>query len=360
MVVGFACASRELGSNIIYAKALYAIKALFPCRLIVFGNDMTTALYSQASHIDTLLDIGLDVRRLDSSSKENMSKQIALINSFACDYLILSDAKSSFLRFGLATNAKRVLCARKFVSLIAWRARSLPIYASKTYKQMSFENILLHLVRLINPKAFDAGIARLDFSPARLFAPKSIQAQADKILRYVYKKRFCQNRIAERLRDSRFIAINPFNVNNAYSLPQHAWLELIEKVCKTHQVLVITYPTVHREFMQALRDYKRQRGFESRNLIIFANNKLPHLIALITRASLCISPSTGTTHLALNLGIPSIGLYAQYDKVRWGHKDLHYITLEAPRDQLTKAQCQDIIQATIALLEQCLREAKTP
>lgn len=193
MVVGFVCASRELGSNVIYAKALYAIKALFSCRLIVFGNVTTTALYSQASHIDTLLDIGLDVWQLDSSPKESISKQIAAINSFACDYLILSDSKSSFLRFGLATNARRVLCARKFVSLFAWRARTLPIYASKTYKQMSFENILLHLVRLINPKAFDTSIARLDFSPARLCAPEPIQAQADTILRYIYKKRFAKS-----------------------------------------------------------------------------------------------------------------------------------------------------------------------
>ncbi|ETD26822.1 hypothetical protein [Helicobacter canis] len=193
MVVGFVCASRELGSNVIYAKALYAIKALFSCRLIVFGNATTTALYSQASHIDTLLDMGTDVWQLDSSSKENISKQIAVINSFACDYLILSDSKSSFLRFGLATNAKRVLCARKFVSLFAWRARTLPIYASKTYRQMSFENILLHLVRLINPKAFDTSIARLDFSPARLCAPEPIQAQADKILRHIYQKRFAKS-----------------------------------------------------------------------------------------------------------------------------------------------------------------------
>lgn len=191
MVVGCVCASRELGSNVIYAKALYAIKALFSCRLIVFGNATTTALYSQASHIDTLLDIGTDVWQLDSSSAR---EQIAAINSFACDYLILSDSKSSFLRFGLATNAKRVLCARKFVSLFAWRARTLPIYASKTYKQMSFENILLHLVRLINPKAFDTSIARLDFSPARLCAPEPIQAQADKILRHIYQKRFA-NRV---------------------------------------------------------------------------------------------------------------------------------------------------------------------
>lgn len=191
MVVGFVCASRELGSNIVYAKALCAIKALFACRLIVFGNATTTALYSQASHIDLLLDIGADV--WDPSSKENISKQIATINSFACDYLILSDSKSSFLRFGLATNARRVLCARKFVSLFAWRARTLPIYASKTYKQMSFENILLHLVRLINPKAFDTSIARLDFSPARLCAPEPIQAQADTILRYIYKKRFAKS-----------------------------------------------------------------------------------------------------------------------------------------------------------------------
>lgn len=357
MVVGFVCASRELGSNVIYAKALYAIKALFACRLIVFGNATTTALYSQASHIDTLLDMGTDVWQLDSSSAR---EQIAAINSFACDYLILSDSKSSFLRFGLATNARRVLCARKFVSLFAWRARTLPIYASKTYKQMSFENILLHLVRLINPKAFDTSIARLDFSPARLCAPEPIQAQADKILRHIYQKRFAKSCLGGGLEDSRLIVINPFNVNNAYSLPQHAWLELIAQVCKTHQVLVITYPAVHREFMQALRDYKRQRDFSSRNLIIFANNKLPHLIALMTRASLCISPSTGTTHLALNLGVPSIGLYAQYDKPRWGHKDLHYITLEAPRDQLTKAQCQKTIQATTALLEQYLRETKTP
>lgn len=354
MVVGFVCASRELGSNIVYTKALCAIKALFACRLIVFGNATTTALYSQASHIDLLLDIGADV--WDPISKENISKQIATINSFACDYLIVSDSKSSFLRFGLATNAKRVLCARKFVSLFAWRARTLPIYASRTYKQMSFENILLHLVRLINPKAFDTAITRLDFSPARLCAPESIQAQVDTILRYIYQKRFAKSCLGGGGYKSRLIVINPFNVNNAYSLPQHAWLELIAQVCKTHQVLVITYPAVHREFMQALRSYKQQRNFNSRNLIIFANNKLPHLIALITRASVCISPSTGTTHLALNLGVPSIGLYAQYDKPRWGHKDLRYITLESPRDQLTHAQCQKIIQATAALLEQCLRE----
>lgn len=58
--IGFLVASIELGSNVAYAKAIYALKALYPCKLIVFGNTITTALYSQAKHIDHLIDIAIN------------------------------------------------------------------------------------------------------------------------------------------------------------------------------------------------------------------------------------------------------------------------------------------------------------
>ena len=190
--IGFLVASIELGSNVAYAKAIYALKALYPCKLIVFGNTITTALYSQAKHIDHLIDIAINTWQITDKSPTAQksyaplrAKQIATISSFSCDYLILSDAKSAFLRFALATNAKRVLCARKFISLLAPRARTLPIYSKPKYKSMPFEHILLHLVRMIDTARYDEYIHSIPLlANARLHASPKVQEKIDKIFTY--------------------------------------------------------------------------------------------------------------------------------------------------------------------------------
>ena len=139
--------------------------------------------------------------------------------------------------------------------------------------------------------------------------------------------------------------INPFNINNSHTLPQNAWLDLIAKfsAISYFKVLIATYPKVHRDFMQALLSYD-----PSLKVLIFQNNNdLQNLIALTKMVHCLISPSTGTTHLAINLKIPTIGLYAEYDKNQWGHRDIHYISIPAPANMLTQEQCENIITQSL-------------
>ncbi len=351
--IAFVCAKKELGTSIAYLKTLYALKEIYKCRLIVFGNSLSKNLYEQCKFIDEHLDIGECNHHLKSTQTK---MQVATINSYCCDYLIAPDAKSTFLQFCLATNAKHIICALKFVSLFSLRTKTIPIYAKKVFKNMSYETKLLYFARKINPKLFDKYIPTLDFSKIQLcassIATQKVQAFfANTLTSYKLESNILDSTPPQQVENSTsrkrlfLVMINPFNINNSHTLPQNAWLDLIAKfsAISYFKVLIATYPKVHRDFMQALLSYD-----PSLKVLIFQNNNdLQNLIALTKMVHCLISPSTGTTHLAINLKIPTIGLYAEYDKNQWGHRDIHYISIPAPANMLTQEQCENIITQSL-------------
>lgn len=179
LTIGFLCGKKELGTSAAYCKALFALKQIYRCRLVLFGNAITQNLYSQCDFIDENLDMG----EPDTSIKSPKSReQIATINSCALDYLIVADAKSAFIRFCLTTSARRVICGLKAISLLSWRTRTIPIYASAKYANTHYDDLLLYFARRINPRIYEARVGEVDFSHARFYADDKAKQKVDVFL----------------------------------------------------------------------------------------------------------------------------------------------------------------------------------
>lgn len=169
------------------------------------------------------------------------------------------------------------------------------------------------------------------------------------------------------------ICINPFSNAATHTLPSQAFLELISKVLALPNVcvLLITFPTVHNEFVAQVQSHQELWTQKSKLFIYQNDNTVSNLIALLGFVSLLISPSTGTIHLASNLGIKTIGLYSRKDTTRWATQDKLYIIIPKEKSLLTQKHCAKIIDKTLIQIKslidsnalkpflECLRVAKS-
>lgn len=149
------------------------------------------------------------------------------------------------------------------------------------------------------------------------------------------------------------ICINPFSNAATHTLPLEVFLELISKVLALPNVcvLVITFPSVHNEFMSQVQSHQELWTQKSKLFIYQNDNTLSNLIALLGFQSLLISPSTGTIHLASNLGIKTIGLYSRKDTTRWATHDKLYTIIPKEKSLLTQKHCAKIIENTISQIQ---------
>lgn len=149
------------------------------------------------------------------------------------------------------------------------------------------------------------------------------------------------------------ICINPFSNAATHTLPLQAFLELISKVLALPNVcvLLITFPSVHNEFMSQVQSHRELQAQKSKLFIYQNDNTLSNLIALLGFQSLLISPSTGTIHLASNLGVKTIGLYSRKDTTRWATHDKLYTIIPKEKSLLTQKHCAKIIDKTIIQIQ---------
>lgn len=149
------------------------------------------------------------------------------------------------------------------------------------------------------------------------------------------------------------ICINPFSNAATHTLPSQAFLELISKVLALPNVcvLLITFPTVHNEFVAKVQSCHELQSQKSKLFIYQNDNTVSNLIALLGFVSLLISPSTGTIHLASNLGIKTIGLYSRKDTTRWATQDKLYIIIPKEKSLLTQKHCAKIIDKTLSQIK---------
>lgn len=149
------------------------------------------------------------------------------------------------------------------------------------------------------------------------------------------------------------ICINPFSNAATHTLPLEAFLELISKVLALPNVcvLIITFPSVHNEFVAKVHSHSELQAQKSKLFIYQNDNTLSNLIALLGFQSLLISPSTGTIHLASNLGIKTIGLYSRKDTIRWATQDKLYTIIPKEKSLLTQKHCAKIIDKTLSQIQ---------
>lgn len=324
-----------LGDNIFALEPLFALKAIFNCEVIVFGNAIMKNLLLHCDFVDSVHDIQGDI-----------ASHIDLFNSYNLDYAILTNCKRCYLYPLQESNVKTIITTTKIPSLFSTRCKTIPMHLLPKYRNMTRYEQGLSFVRKINPKLFDTKIKTICLDNAKV---KTTQEQKDKI------HSFLTNHIKTKKNDSKLILINPFSHTATHTLPLESYIEIIAHISKIQTCIpvIATYPQIHDYFVEALSTWKNETKQEISNLIIFQNDDdILNLAALIEQMDYVISPSTGTIHLASNLCVPTIGLFSQYDTKKWGTKSKQYVILPCEKTQMSEDDIQQAIAQTLHILQE--------
>lgn len=164
-----------IGDSIIALDSIYAIKALYPSAfLVVYTGDIGVRIFSKFDFIDEIVNI------------QNLSKEqiIKSLDSFAFDYLILTQPNRRHTSIASASNAKVIISYamwhnifRRFWGNIFNTKIFGKIFRKYEFRQfkrvfysVAFGNTpnykrLLSLVREIDAPHYDS--SKIDFTPAR-------------------------------------------------------------------------------------------------------------------------------------------------------------------------------------------------
>ncbi|WP_104762573.1 glycosyltransferase family 9 protein [Helicobacter aurati] len=337
MVVGF-IHHYGLGDNILSFQAMYECKRFYNCKLIVFGNALMQRLLQYCSFVDEVVNIHV------------LTKESALrIKEYRCNYILLTNPKSGYIR-DLAVCDTQVITGTKFSSLFSRYCKTVPLSLLPTYRRMGGAEKLCSLVRKINPFVYEFHKQLACMTMQSLLDLCKIQTSLE---HKVFITSFLQRAFASKT-CSYLIAVNPFAITSQHTLPLLAWLKLMYAISQiaSCKVLVITYPAVHDDFIKQVQKFGNDLDSE---LIVFQNtDDVLNLVEILSRVSLVISPSTGTIHVASNLGIPTLGLYSQKDTIKWGTRDKRYVIIDKTKDTLDLQHSDSIIQQVLQNLESLL------
>ncbi len=335
-----------LGDNIFTLEPLFALKKIFNCEVVVFGNAIMQNLLRYCDFVDVVHNIDSDI-----------ANHIATINMYNLDYVILVNCKRCYLRPLEQTNAKVIITTMKIPSLFSWRCKTIPLHFLPKYRRMPRYKQALCFIRKINPKIFDSKIKTLCLDDAKVQTTLAQKAQVKSLINNHMQS--CRERESN---NPIFVLINPFSHTARYTLPIEAFLELILLVGKIPNCIptIVTYPQIHANFIESLTHWQHAKNLTISNLIIFQNdNDILNLAAFIEQMHYVISPSTGTIHLASNLCIPTIGLFSQYDTIKWGTKSKQYVILPKPKTAMTAEDINKAIIQTIELLQTNIAQSIT-
>lgn len=344
-----------IGDSIIALDSIYAIKALYPSAfLVVYTGDIGVRIFSKFDFIDEIVNI------------QNLSKEqiIKSLDSFAFDYLILTQPNRRHTSIASASNAKVIISYamwhnifRRFWGNIFSTKIFGKIFNKYEFRQfkrvfysVAFGNTpnykrLLSLVREIDAPHYDS--SKIDFAPTRF--PHS----------HTHIEFLKQNlKIPPK---SCKILINPYSNSSPISLTPQGFSTLATTLAKAlpqAQIIISSFEGAPRLPLE-YDSLNSEGGGVARNIHIFKNNHdLGNLIELVRSVDLLISPSTGTIHIADNLGKKIIGLYSKRDMRLWLGKNMDkssMIVLKTHYSKLKQKQeskvIETITQKTIEILK---------
>lgn len=291
-------AESGLGDSIEYIPALYVLRFMYPQAEIVvatcsFGLD----LFAQLPFVDRVFD-----------TKHTPKGLQAAINSFStteqspvsADLAITVERNSRIINAVLATKVQKVVTFSYLKALFIPR-----LHFTSYIKRNELHEIwhYQHLVRSCAPKLYDKAFLQVDFSQAR--------AQYDQESAYYVRDFLQQSQVAKY---KHLIVLNP-----ACSTAEQKGFNLKHE---DYFMLADHLATLFPQCLFVLSSHQQEPYAEftssNSNLKIFTNiGSILRLIALVDQASLVIAPSTGTAHVADNLGVDVCALYPHYDDKRW-------------------------------------------
>ncbi|WP_300898859.1 glycosyltransferase family 9 protein [uncultured Helicobacter sp.] len=298
MNIGFYRASL-IGDNMVALYGIYAMKCLHPdATLIVYTNAYGINLYSQFHFIDVLIDVG------------EMSEKTLIedINSRNFALFILTQSNRAACHIFKQTNIKRIITFMTRWSFAKQRFDTVYIprfsiaYVPYVLRLPQYKRILKLVYHNINPPPPRCNLLhkppKIDFSPIRLQSSPSHKAR---IADFLHK---------HNLQNRPIVAINPFVYTTSHNLTLEGWRELITHLARTYPYIGFVIPTY--------KDNAKICFDDMENVAIFNNDSdLLNIVALLESTSLFISPSTGLSHIADNLGTPMIWLCSRRDSFVW-------------------------------------------
>lgn len=327
-----------LGDNIFAIWPLFALKKIFNCEVIVFGNAIMQNILINCDFVDLVHNIDGDI-----------ANHIDTINSHCLDYAILTNCKRCYLRPLEKSNVGKIITTTKIPSLFSIRCKTVPLHLLPHYRSMPSQKKSLLLIRAINPNVFDSKIESICLDDARI---QTTIAQKEKVKQIIQKHISTLNIKTDD--KYRLILINPFSNTANHTLPLESYLEIIWIVGNMQNCIpiVATYPAIHDSFVSALKVWQSQTQRKISNMLIFQNdNNILNLAALIEQVHCVISPSTGTIHLASNLCISTIGLFSKLDTIKWSTRSNQYVVLPKPKNEMSTNDINEAITKTIQLLK---------
>lgn len=315
-----------IGDNLVSINAMYAIKALYPSStLIVYTNTIGAQLYEQYDFIDELFN-------MDSHSHSEIK---AHIDSHGFDFFILTQANRWRCDLIHATNAKKIISLLSIGNI--FKSRFQTLFISRNFSSIPQYQRMLRLTREIDPKIFDANIAKIDFSPILLRTQH-------------HNQQFIHRFLSAYANYTTLIMLNPFSRTCSHNLTLQAWMRLAERLALSYPHFLFLIPTYPDNPQRIELIHQRD------NLAIFFNTSdLFNLVELISRLSLLISPSTGNIHIANNLKIPTIGVFSKRDTILWRGENMdHFIIIPAKQQKLTYSQEETLINQICDLFKKLL------
>ncbi|TKX30385.1 hypothetical protein CQA38_01755 [Campylobacter sp. MIT 12-5580] len=303
---------RRLGVGDIISSlpALYVIKQLYPrAKLLLFTSKVGFYLCKNFDFIDRIFLQGLEFTQND----ENLPQ---IIDEYNIDTLILAHRTSKNIKFAKQSKCKNIITWRHLHTLFSPRFKH-PKHI-KRLKRLEIQRCL-DLVRMIDPKRYDAKIKEFDLKTM----PIQIQSDRENI-EYI-------NAFLKPIQKDfkHIIGLSCFGISSAhYNLKMNDWVELTKALAGRFKNFLFVFMN----FKQSGYEFE---DFKEENIKVFNNDEnLLHLVELTRRLKLCISLSTGNIHIADNLKIDTLGFYPQTDSVLFpcGNYGGHFDALFLPKD----------------------------
>ena len=162
--------SKGLGDNIIALDTLFVIKNIFEFHLVVLANATIARLLEGFGFYDELF---LLAEKLDDE------RNVKLINSCHCDFLISGGCKRYQLKVLESTNARCIITHTKVYSLLRPRFKTIPTFI---YRSLSYKDSSLLFLRRIDKRRFDSMIGTLDFTQAKMVITEEHRARIAEFL----------------------------------------------------------------------------------------------------------------------------------------------------------------------------------
>ncbi|MGX3011973.1 glycosyltransferase family 9 protein [Helicobacter sp. 23-1044] len=277
-------------------KALYAIKCLFPNdELLIYHSGIPLDFMQKVGFIDGVID-----------SNEVSIERLRAMNP---DIFITNHRSGKFFREILKLNFRRIIAHPHWISFTSRKIETpFPYFRAKKY----MADIVLKLVRVINPKHYDKNFAKIDFGKMRDFLPQDSRLTTPffQSIDFPYKK---------------IIGINAFS-NHKESVGVNFYY-------KDWYYLAVNLARSYPQFLFVLLNFSHNPlQFNNianlPNLKIFVNDaNIASLVSISMSLDYLISIDTGNVHLCNILQIPTLVFIDKAAQYRFGGgqiKDLQW------------------------------------